>query len=153
MSWCPFATKFELQPESDGQPAIRPTQFIAHSIAAPWTPKRTYEYWRDRTVSALPGGVPLQVRERRAQKFRVVPELSEAVVARGTEQVADALPAGVFRAASVVVVDGQGAPVGLRLVADGADASLARQHFRVAPPTASRAGVLLCPVCLRCWPA
>ncbi|WP_405893668.1 peptidoglycan-binding protein [Streptomyces sp. NBC_00104] len=49
MSWCPFATKFELQPESDGQPAIRPTQFIAHSIAAPWTPKRTYEYWRDST--------------------------------------------------------------------------------------------------------
>jgi hypothetical protein len=39
----------ELQPESDGQPAIVPTQFILHSIAAPWTPRRTYEYWRDST--------------------------------------------------------------------------------------------------------
>ncbi|MFJ3173800.1 N-acetylmuramoyl-L-alanine amidase [Streptomyces roseus] len=39
----------ELQPESDDQPAIRPTQFIMHSIAAPWTPRRTYEYWRDST--------------------------------------------------------------------------------------------------------
>ncbi|MFB9391025.1 N-acetylmuramoyl-L-alanine amidase [Streptomyces coeruleoprunus] len=37
----------ELQPESDGQPAIRPTQFILHSIAAPWTARRIYEYWRD----------------------------------------------------------------------------------------------------------
>jgi hypothetical protein len=39
----------ELQPESDAQPAIRPTQFILHSIVAPWTPERTYEYWRDST--------------------------------------------------------------------------------------------------------
>jgi hypothetical protein len=39
----------ELQPESDSQPAIRPTQFILHSIVAPWTPQRTYEYWRDST--------------------------------------------------------------------------------------------------------
>ncbi|MDN3296568.1 N-acetylmuramoyl-L-alanine amidase [Streptomyces ficellus] len=39
----------ELQPESDGQPAIRPTQFILHSIAAPWTARRMYEYWRDST--------------------------------------------------------------------------------------------------------
>ncbi|MFJ3923005.1 N-acetylmuramoyl-L-alanine amidase [Streptomyces sp. NPDC090022] len=39
----------ELQPESDDQPAIRPTQFIMHSIAAPWTVRRTYEYWRDST--------------------------------------------------------------------------------------------------------
>jgi hypothetical protein len=39
----------ELQPESDAQPAIRPTQFIVHSIVAPWTPQRTYEYWRDST--------------------------------------------------------------------------------------------------------
>jgi hypothetical protein len=37
----------ELQPESDGQPAIRPTQFILHSVAAPWTARRMYEYWRD----------------------------------------------------------------------------------------------------------
>ncbi|MFD3532001.1 N-acetylmuramoyl-L-alanine amidase [Streptomyces sp. NPDC058664] len=39
----------ELQPESDQQPAIRPTQFIMHSIAAPWTARRMYEYWRDST--------------------------------------------------------------------------------------------------------
>jgi hypothetical protein len=39
----------ELQPESDSQPAIVPTQFIVHSIAAPWTPQRIYEYWRDST--------------------------------------------------------------------------------------------------------
>jgi hypothetical protein len=49
MAWCPFATRYELQPESDAQPAIRPTQFIVHSIIAPWTAKRTYEYWRDST--------------------------------------------------------------------------------------------------------
>lgn len=49
MAWYPGATKMELQPESDGQPAIVPTQFILHSIAAPWTPRRTYEYWRDST--------------------------------------------------------------------------------------------------------
>lgn len=49
MSWCPFAVKMELQPESDSQPAIVPDQFIVHSIAAPWTPGRIYEYWRDST--------------------------------------------------------------------------------------------------------
>ncbi|WP_228980099.1 N-acetylmuramoyl-L-alanine amidase [Streptomyces sp. DH12] len=47
MAWYPAATKLELQPESDGQPAIRPTQFILHSVAAPWTARRMYEYWRD----------------------------------------------------------------------------------------------------------
>jgi len=47
MAWYPGATKWELQPESDSQPAIRPTQFIMHSIIAPWTAKRTYEFWRD----------------------------------------------------------------------------------------------------------
>ncbi|WP_073755051.1 peptidoglycan recognition protein family protein [Streptomyces sp. CB03234] len=47
MAWYPAATRMELQPESDGQPAIRPTQFILHSIAAPWTARRMYEYWRD----------------------------------------------------------------------------------------------------------
>lgn len=46
MAWYPGATKYELQPESDGQPAIRPTQFIMHSIAAPWTVQRIYEYSR-----------------------------------------------------------------------------------------------------------
>jgi len=49
MAWYPGATKMELQPESDSQPAIKPTQFIVHSIVAPWTARRTYEYWRDST--------------------------------------------------------------------------------------------------------
>lgn len=49
MAWYPGAQKMELQPESDAQPEIRPTQFLLHSICAPWTPKRTYEYWRDST--------------------------------------------------------------------------------------------------------
>lgn len=49
MAWYPGAKKRELQPESDAQPAIRPTQLILHSIAAPWTEQRTYEYWRDST--------------------------------------------------------------------------------------------------------
>lgn len=49
MSWCPFAKKMELQPESDAQAAITPTQFIVHSLAAPWTIERIYEYWRDST--------------------------------------------------------------------------------------------------------
>ncbi|MGR6997610.1 peptidoglycan recognition protein family protein [Yinghuangia aomiensis] len=49
MAWYPGAIKMELQPESDSQPAIKPTQLIMHSIAAPWTPGRIYEYWRDST--------------------------------------------------------------------------------------------------------
>ncbi|MFC8447691.1 N-acetylmuramoyl-L-alanine amidase [Kitasatospora sp. NPDC057223] len=49
MAWFPGAERMELQPESDGQPAIVPTQLILHSIAAPWTPRRMYEYWRDST--------------------------------------------------------------------------------------------------------
>jgi hypothetical protein len=49
MAWYPGAAKMELQPESDQQPAIEPTQFIIHSIVAPWTARRTYEYWRDST--------------------------------------------------------------------------------------------------------
>ncbi|MFI6638441.1 N-acetylmuramoyl-L-alanine amidase [Streptomyces sp. NPDC050504] len=49
MAWYPDAKKMELQPESDAQSAIRPTQFILHSIAAPWTKERIYEYWRDST--------------------------------------------------------------------------------------------------------
>lgn len=49
MSWCPFAKKMELQPESDSQAAIDPTQFIVHSLAAPWSIERTYEFWRDST--------------------------------------------------------------------------------------------------------
>lgn len=47
MSWYPGATRMELQPESDAQPLIIPDQFILHSLAAPWTAQRTYEYWRD----------------------------------------------------------------------------------------------------------
>ncbi|WP_079198266.1 N-acetylmuramoyl-L-alanine amidase [Streptomyces sp. CB03911] len=49
MAWYPGAERMELQPESDDQPAIVPTQLIAHSIAAPWTPQRIFEYWRDST--------------------------------------------------------------------------------------------------------
>ncbi len=49
MAWYPGATKMELQPESDAQAAIRPTQLIAHSIVAPWDERRTYEFWRDST--------------------------------------------------------------------------------------------------------
>ncbi|MFE3043328.1 peptidoglycan recognition protein family protein, partial [Kitasatospora indigofera] len=49
MAWYPGAERMELQPESDAQAAIVPTQLIAHSIAAPWTPRRIFEYWRDST--------------------------------------------------------------------------------------------------------
>ncbi|GCD94084.1 peptidoglycan recognition protein family protein [Embleya hyalina] len=49
MAWYSGATKRELQPESDAQPVIRPTQLILHSIAAPWSGERMYEYWRDST--------------------------------------------------------------------------------------------------------
>ncbi len=49
MAWYPNAIKMELQPESDNQQAIKPTQFIVHSIIAQWTEKRVYAYWRDST--------------------------------------------------------------------------------------------------------
>jgi len=49
MAWYEGATKMELQPESDAQPAIRPTQVIFHSIVAPWTAARLYEYWKNST--------------------------------------------------------------------------------------------------------
>ena len=49
MAWYPGAVRMELQPESDNQPAITPTQFVLHSIAAPWTKERTFEFWRDST--------------------------------------------------------------------------------------------------------
>ncbi|MGA5096109.1 peptidoglycan recognition protein family protein [Streptomyces lavendulocolor] len=52
MAWCPFAQKLELQPESDQQPAIRPTQFILHSLAAPWTAQRIYEYWQTSSLES-----------------------------------------------------------------------------------------------------
>lgn len=47
MAWYPGAVRLELQPESDSQEPIVPTQFIMHSIAAPWTKERIFEYWRD----------------------------------------------------------------------------------------------------------
>lgn len=49
MAWYPGATRMELQPESDSQPAIDPTQLILHSVAAPWSKERIFEYWRDST--------------------------------------------------------------------------------------------------------
>ncbi|WP_328434601.1 peptidoglycan recognition protein family protein [Streptomyces sp. NBC_00425] len=49
MAWWGKAIKLELQPESDDQPAIRPTQVIFHSEAAPWDEQRLYRYWRDST--------------------------------------------------------------------------------------------------------
>lgn len=49
MAWCPFAKKMELQPESDSQASINPTQMIIHSLAAPWTIERIYEYWDQST--------------------------------------------------------------------------------------------------------
>lgn len=52
MAWYPGAVKMELQPESDAQPAIRPTQMIVHSIVAPWTPRRTYEYWQNSNLES-----------------------------------------------------------------------------------------------------
>lgn len=49
MAWYKGATRMELLPEARQQPAIKPTQLIFHSIVAAWTPRRTYEYWRDST--------------------------------------------------------------------------------------------------------
>lgn len=48
MAWYPAATRMEL-PENRTQAKIVPTQVGFHSIAAPWSPKRTFEYWRDST--------------------------------------------------------------------------------------------------------
>ena len=57
MAWYPGAVKMELQPESDAQPPIRPTQFIVHSVVAPWDEKRIYAYWRDSTSLESPFGL------------------------------------------------------------------------------------------------
>lgn len=38
-----------LLPENRTQSRITPRLFIVHSIIAPWTVQRTYEYWRDST--------------------------------------------------------------------------------------------------------
>lgn len=45
MSLCPAAVRM-LLPESGEQPKITPTQVIFHSLAAPWTIRRTYEHWQ-----------------------------------------------------------------------------------------------------------
>lgn len=50
--WWPGAVRMELQPESDAQPAIRPTQLIFHSEAAPWDEKRLLEYWQQTNLEA-----------------------------------------------------------------------------------------------------
>jgi hypothetical protein len=50
VSWYPGALKLELQPESDGQPRISPTQFILHSIAAPWDERRIGAYWDEPNI-------------------------------------------------------------------------------------------------------
>jgi len=52
MAWYPGAKKMELQPESDSQPAIRPTQFILHSIVAPWSVQRLFEYWKSTNLES-----------------------------------------------------------------------------------------------------
>lgn len=49
MSFYMEATQLTLQPEQSSQAAIVPDQFIMHSIAAPWTAERVYQYWRDST--------------------------------------------------------------------------------------------------------
>jgi hypothetical protein len=46
MAWWEGAVRLELQPESDDQPAIVPTQLIFHSIAAPWDERRLLEHWK-----------------------------------------------------------------------------------------------------------
>lgn len=48
MALYPSAQKL-LLPESRTQRKITPKQFVAHSIIAPWTIRRTYEFWRDST--------------------------------------------------------------------------------------------------------
>ena len=63
MAWYERATKMELQPESDAQPAIRPTQVIFHSIVAGWTARRTYEYWRDSTSLESHFGIGYKARD------------------------------------------------------------------------------------------
>lgn len=52
MAWYPGAIKMELQPESDAQPAIDPTQMIVHSIVAPWDEKRLYAYWQGTSLES-----------------------------------------------------------------------------------------------------
>lgn len=48
MAWYSGAIRDEI-PENDSQASITPTQFIVHSVIAPWTADRIGEYWRDST--------------------------------------------------------------------------------------------------------
>jgi LysM repeat protein len=48
MALYPKAQKL-LLPESRTQRKITPTQFVAHSIIAPWTVRQLYDYWRNST--------------------------------------------------------------------------------------------------------
>lgn len=50
MAWYPGAKKLELQPESDEQSRIAASQFILHSIAAPWDENRIGAYWDEPNV-------------------------------------------------------------------------------------------------------
>lgn len=52
MAWWEGAVRLELQPESDDQPAIRPTQVIFHSIAAPWDERRLLEHWKSTNLES-----------------------------------------------------------------------------------------------------
>ncbi|MFM9590687.1 N-acetylmuramoyl-L-alanine amidase [Streptomyces scabiei] len=52
MAWWEGARRLELQPESDDQPAIKPTQVIIHSIAAPWDEDRLLEHWKTTTLES-----------------------------------------------------------------------------------------------------
>lgn len=52
MAWWEEAARLELQPESDDQPAIRPTQVIFHSIAAPWDERRLLEHWQSTNLES-----------------------------------------------------------------------------------------------------
>lgn len=44
--WYPGAQRLEL-PEAKDQAAIRPTQFVVHSIKAPWDEHRLREFWQE----------------------------------------------------------------------------------------------------------
>ncbi|CAL9408234.1 hypothetical protein SUDANB99_01587 [Streptomyces sp. enrichment culture] len=107
MAWYPGAARRESQPKSEGRPAIRPAR--------------------------LPGCVPFKVGRCGAQKSRIVTESAKSLVAGTAHQTADAVAADAgTRTTAVVVVHGEGAPVALGLLADGAHTPLARQHVRVA---------------------
>lgn len=51
MAWWSGARRIELEPESDAQPSIIPSQLIIHSIAAPWSIERIEAYWAEPGIS------------------------------------------------------------------------------------------------------